>query len=187
MGTVLMLRRAPEAPAQTFEPSPQFCGTTEPARMILRVVEKAFGYVTWDKRLLVFDHVAFPEAGTQVPAGSVDRGETPAEAALREVREETGLAEFSKTVYLGISEFDARPIGKEEVHRRHFFHLPLLGSAPERWRHCECNSADSGPAEIELELYWVFLSEAAARLVHGHGALLDLLAMTLPNQRLPRT
>jgi len=155
--------------------------------MVLRVVEKAFGYVTWDRRLLVFDHVAFPEAGTQVPAGTINRGETPAEAAVREVREETGLAQFSKVVWLGTSEFDARPSGKEEVHRRHFFHLPLLGLAPERWRHYERNSSESGRDGIEFELYWVSLSEAAARLAHGHGALLDVLTMTLPNQPLQRT
>ncbi|GGP70061.1 hypothetical protein GCM10010231_46200 [Streptomyces sindenensis] len=41
--------------------------------------------------LLVFDHVDFPEAGTQVPAGGVAPGEDPERAVLREVAEETGL------------------------------------------------------------------------------------------------
>ncbi|ROV67799.1 NUDIX hydrolase [Streptomyces globisporus] len=41
--------------------------------------------------LLVFDQVAFPEAGTQVPAGGVAPGEDPEPAVLREVAEETGL------------------------------------------------------------------------------------------------
>jgi 8-oxo-dGTP pyrophosphatase MutT (NUDIX family) len=137
--------------------------------------------------LLVFDHVTFPEAGTQVPAGTIVRGETPAEAAVREVREETGLGQFSNQACLGVSEFDARPSGKEEVHRRHFFHLPLLGSAPERWRHRDRNVSEPGSDAVEFELYWVRLSEAAARLAHGHGALLDVLAMALPNKPLQRT
>ncbi|MFJ6512969.1 NUDIX domain-containing protein [Streptomyces sp. NPDC091406] len=41
--------------------------------------------------LLVFDHMDFPEAGTQVPAGGVAPGEDPERAVLREVAEETGL------------------------------------------------------------------------------------------------
>lgn len=39
-------------------------------------------------RLLVFDH---PLAGTQLPAGSVEEGEEPIEAARREVFEETRI------------------------------------------------------------------------------------------------
>ncbi|WP_030719270.1 NUDIX domain-containing protein [Streptomyces griseus] len=41
--------------------------------------------------LLVFEQPAFPEAGTQVPAGGVAPGEDPERAVLREVAEETGL------------------------------------------------------------------------------------------------
>ena len=151
------------------------------------VVEKAFAYITWDSRLLVFDHVAFPEAGTQVPAGTIVRGEAPAMAAIREAREETGLSQFSSPAYLGALDFDARPSGKDETHRRFFFHLPLLGSAPERWRHHEQHPSASHENGIEFELYWVSLPDAAARLAHGHGALLDVLAMALPNKPLQRT
>lgn len=40
------------------------------------------------RRLLVFEH---PSGGIQVPAGSVEPGEDPAAAVLREVHEESGL------------------------------------------------------------------------------------------------
>lgn len=48
-------------------------------------------YVLDGDRLLVFDHRNHPEAGTQVPAGGIEAGESVAQAAVREVREETGV------------------------------------------------------------------------------------------------
>ncbi|MDQ1658815.1 MAG: hypothetical protein QOD41_3898 [Cryptosporangiaceae bacterium] len=42
-------------------------------------------------QLLVFDQVGAPAAGTQVPAGGVARDEALADAAIREMWEETGL------------------------------------------------------------------------------------------------
>lgn len=56
--------------------------------------------VTADKphHLLVFKH---PTAGLQLPAGTVEPGETPLTAARREVAEETGLSVQSRGVVLG--------------------------------------------------------------------------------------
>ncbi len=59
------------------------------------MVEKALSYITRGQRLLVFRQPDFPEQGVQVPGGSVELGEQPAVAALREAREETGLREHS--------------------------------------------------------------------------------------------
>lgn len=46
---------------------------------------------TWE--LLVFNQAGNPQAGTQIPAGGVRRSETPDEAVMREVQEETGLTQ----------------------------------------------------------------------------------------------
>ena len=142
----------------------------------MRVVDKAFAYLTNGGRLLVFTHADFPEAGLQVPAGTIQRDEPPEVAVVREVQEETGLSDFSEVAFLGSVEFDARPFGKSELHRRHFFHLPITGRVPETWRHYERHASDGGTDPIAFDFYWLPIADAAARLSLGHGSLLGRLA-----------
>ncbi len=60
------------------------------------VMEKAYGFVLREgaegRELLVFEHANMPEAGLQVPGGTVGEGETPNQAVAREVLEESGLS-----------------------------------------------------------------------------------------------
>jgi len=56
-----------------------------------RLREKAVCFVTRGQDLLVMDHVPAGSAGVQLPAGGVEPGETPGQAATRELWEETGL------------------------------------------------------------------------------------------------
>ena len=57
--------------------------------------QRVLAYVTRERHgrteLLVFDQRGDPEAGTQVPAGRIDAGETLEEGLLRELHEEAGL------------------------------------------------------------------------------------------------
>jgi 8-oxo-dGTP pyrophosphatase MutT (NUDIX family) len=53
------------------------------------------------RQLLLIEH---PYAGIQIPAGTVDPGETPEQAAVRETHEETGLSVFSTIDSLGCEE-----------------------------------------------------------------------------------
>ena len=68
-----------------------------------RIIEKVTGFVTRPggdgNELLLFRH---PYAGIQIPAGTVEPGETPERAVLREIAEETGLAEVVLSRSLGI-------------------------------------------------------------------------------------
>lgn len=66
---------------------------------------KVTAFCIRDGRLLVFDH---PAAGTQVPAGTVEIGEDPREAALRELIEETGVDRPFVVTTLGVIERDLR-------------------------------------------------------------------------------
>jgi 8-oxo-dGTP diphosphatase len=68
--------------------------------------QKAVAYVTrgsgLSAELLVFDHTPeYPTAGTQVPSGGLEAGETVLEGALRETFEETGLEGLTPKGYLG--------------------------------------------------------------------------------------
>ena len=59
------------------------------------MVQKAYGFVLRERAegrdLLVFEHAGVPDAGLQVPGGTIEEGETPLEAVAREVLEESGL------------------------------------------------------------------------------------------------
>jgi ADP-ribose pyrophosphatase YjhB (NUDIX family) len=83
-----------------------------------------------DRELLVFDHRDFPEAGTQVPAGTVDNGEDVPASVVREVFEETGVR--ARVVReLGAVDTVA-PRG--EPRRNHFFEL-ATDETRDTWEH----------------------------------------------------
>jgi 8-oxo-dGTP diphosphatase len=145
----------------------------------MKVVAKAFAYITHGDRLLVFNHADFPEAGLQVPAGTIRAGETPEAAVLREAEEETGLCAFERVMFLGLVEFDARPFGKDEIHRRHFFHLSAQPPLLEEWRHYEREPDDAAGPAIAFDFVWLSLSDAAARLAPGHANYIPSLATRL--------
>ena len=69
------------------------------------IIEKVTDFITrrayGTTELLLFEH---PAAGIQIPAGTVEVGETPAAAALREAAEETGLTDLTIRQYLGTTE-----------------------------------------------------------------------------------
>jgi 8-oxo-dGTP pyrophosphatase MutT (NUDIX family) len=60
------------------------------------------------RELLILQH---PFAGLQLPAGTVEPGETPEAGALREAQEETGLVALEIVRRLDVVETDLRPRG----------------------------------------------------------------------------
>ena len=59
--------------------------------LIIYPTNKIFAYITRAEQLLVFKDVDFPEAGIQIPGGTIESGELPEDAVLREAVEEIGL------------------------------------------------------------------------------------------------
>lgn len=134
------------------------------------VVNKVVCYVVREGRLLVFTHLDHPMevAGVQVPAGTVEPGETPAEAAIRETREETGV-EAVILRELGTATYDLAPARDELAHRT-FFLLEPWDHVRERWTAGESDPSTGGAGE-RWECWWMPLSQGHV-LVAGLGALL---------------
>jgi len=70
-----------------------------------RTIEKVTAFITRETQdghhLLLINH---PNAGVQIPAGTVEPSETPEQAVLRETFEETGLKITVPLIYLGCCE-----------------------------------------------------------------------------------
>jgi 8-oxo-dGTP pyrophosphatase MutT (NUDIX family) len=145
-------------------------------------IRKAFAYITHraaaGERLLIFSHPRSPAAGLQVPAGTVQDGETPEAAALREAAEETGLEGLVLVGFLGERVRDLADPGRAEVHHRFFFHLRYVGEPPAVWRRTEdFPSGQGAPPRVRplFELFWVPLPDGVPKLIAGHDALLPRL------------
>jgi 8-oxo-dGTP pyrophosphatase MutT (NUDIX family) len=89
---------------------------------------------------MVFHH---PFAGIQLVKGTIEPGERPADAALRELREESGIA--NATVYQDLGLWDAQYEGQIWS-----FQLCSTSQAlPESWNH-RCGD-DGG---LDLHFFW---------------------------------
>ncbi|WP_431073208.1 NUDIX domain-containing protein [Microbacterium phyllosphaerae] len=137
----------------------------------MSVVEKAVCYVIAHDRLLVFTHddTDILATGVQVPAGTVRDDESPAQAAERELFEETGLR-GSVTRSLGAEFYDLTPL-RDEVALRHFFRLEVVD--PEVFAVWQAGEADPeiGDSPVSWTCRWIPLAQAHV-LAGGLGARL---------------
>ncbi|MDZ7953110.1 NUDIX hydrolase [Nostoc sp. DedQUE09] len=122
------------------------------------IIKKVLAYVTKKNKLMVFTHTDFPEAGMQVPAGTVEEGEEPSEAVLREIYEESGVKGVQIIELLGIYQYNMTPY-RDEVQERYVYHLELTQSTPSTWRHWEIHPSTS-KNPIAFDFYWVKLDSS---------------------------
>jgi 8-oxo-dGTP diphosphatase len=139
---------------------------------------KAFAYITKGSKLLVFEQPDSPEAGIQVPAGTLEEGESPEVGVMREAWEETDLSGLKLCCFLGEQIRDMSEFGKQEIHHRFFYHL-LCEDAPESWSHGEYAPSDEpehdrGILRHRFDLYWVDLAEVP-ELIAEHGYFISSL------------
>ncbi|GEM_PF-1518821 len=98
-------------------------------------LRKGLAYITRERngqrQLLVFDHVHNPQAGTQVPHGTMHHGEDPLAATLREVHEETGLSNSVLHRKIGVFEWCSPDWGI--LYQRHVYHFIAPPDTPDSW------------------------------------------------------
>ena len=110
------------------------------------------------REVLVFLHPDMDGSGStvQLPAGTVEDGESYEEAALRELAEETGVMGAVVVAWLGA--FDGAGAPRGAIHgqppqHREVFHLAPTLPPPDRWASvCDCGA--------DLECYWLPLATA---------------------------
>lgn len=120
--------------------------------------QRVFTYITRADQMLIIEYVDGRYLQPQVPGGTLESGELPEHAALREAYEETGLSALRLVRCLGSFVRDLTDIGRNETIVAWFFHLHTDEVTAESWRHFECDSSE-GLGPIELALSWVALSD----------------------------
>ena len=94
---------------------------------------KVLAYLTREHKnetqLLVFTHRDYPEAGLQIPAGTVEEGEEIEHALFREIQEESGLAPDDVNLICKLAVFESQ----EWQTIRHVFHLAIINPQPDSW------------------------------------------------------
>lgn len=141
---------------------------------------RAYAYITSGRRLLLFTQPGAPEAGIQVPAGTIEPGEKPRDAVMREAEEETGLSELRFIRFLGRDTRDMRDCGSDELQHRWFFHLSVEGPTRESWRHGE--HAEDGSLIHPFDFLWADV-RALPRLVAGYDDKIDRLRESMDRRK----
>ncbi len=145
-----------------------------------KIKHKVFAYITHGHHLLVFRHLYVPEAGIQVPAGTVETHERSEDAVLREASEETGLSDLTLDCFLGEQKRDMSDFGRDEIHHCRFYHLRYDGHPAATWRHEESDPYEGlEVVPIIFEFFWVRLPNDVPPLIADHGLMLPQLLKRL--------
>jgi ADP-ribose pyrophosphatase YjhB (NUDIX family) len=139
------------------------------------MIPKVVAYITRQRHecteVLVFQHAHRPDAGVQVPGGTVHPGEDLVSALWREIEEETGLTDLRLVGHLATASFHADWRG--EWQERNVFHVAAVSEVRDTWTHfVRSDGEDKG---LEFVFSWRPIDEAGPELRWGQGDWLHLL------------
>ncbi|WP_157598652.1 NUDIX domain-containing protein [Tateyamaria omphalii] len=126
-------------------------------------VKKSIVFIRRGSGILVFRH---PQAGVQLPKGTVEFDETPATAARREVFEEVGLALQGPLHALGTWSCPTPPA------LWHVFVAEAPVGTEEAWQHAPTGGGDE--TGLVFDVFWIDVYDARDRL---HPLFLPVLDM----------
>ncbi|OXS59576.1 8-oxo-dGTP pyrophosphatase MutT (NUDIX family) [Bacillus sp. V-88] len=135
-------------------------------------IKKAYAYVTRvrDGRLqvLVFQHKDIPEAGIQIPKGTVKEEEDTYSAVIREVKEETGIQKFEVEKLIS-ADFWRNDDGA--MHNRYFYKI-VCNEKADAW---EYNPTGGGEEDGLTFQFFFISSDEEVELIRGHADYLNLV------------
>ena len=123
-------------------------------------------------QLLVHEHRDVPEAGVQVPAGTVEPGENPADAAARELFEESGLRLPAGRSLELIREYRWFNPHAGTWHRRHVF-VADLDEPRDRWEHVVTGAGED--RDMLFCYRWLDLADAEHGLCGDQGGSIGFI------------
>jgi 8-oxo-dGTP pyrophosphatase MutT (NUDIX family) len=140
------------------------------------LIKKVVAYITRLRKgrpeLLVFTHRDSPDAGVQVPAGTVKPGESIEAALVSEVSEETGLEGLVVVGRLGVYDY-AAPGGPTV--ERHVYHVQAPKAVQGWWEWLETGGGEMPDEEgYVFQFYWLDLADDV-ELAGNQGDYLGVL------------
>ncbi|NYF26249.1 NUDIX domain-containing protein [Sporosarcina sp. JAI121] len=105
----------------------------------MELKRKVLAYITKGedakREILVFEHKDNPDAGLQVPGGTIEDDELLIDALYREIEEETGIRREELELKGKVNKTNYFPANRGVVYERNIFHLAFIGREHDRWEH----------------------------------------------------
>lgn len=116
---------------------------------MMEIKRKVLAYITrgqepnWE--ILVFEHKDHPNAGWQVPGGTIESDELIIDALYREIEEETGIPRKDLELNGKVNKTNYYPEDSDVMHERSIFQLTYIGETLKEWEHrVEGDGEDEG-------------------------------------------
>ncbi|KIL48182.1 NUDIX hydrolase [Jeotgalibacillus soli] len=142
------------------------------------VKRKVLAYITREndgrRELLVFKHRDHPEAGLQVPGGTVEDTELLIDALYREVEEECGLTREELHLLGKLHKQMYYAEDREKYYERNFFHLEVTTETDDEWEHIVAGDGEDGGLHFQFQ--WAPIKQLKDYLADDQDNAVEWLA-----------